>query len=54
MEAVSHLIETGFKPDRTLYLAFGHDEEIGGSEVRRHCVGAWMRLGASTLLNQIK
>ena len=30
MEAVEHLIEKGFKPNRTIYLAFGHDEEIGG------------------------
>ncbi len=31
MEAVEGLIESGFKPRRTLYLAFGHDEELGGS-----------------------
>lgn len=27
LEAVEHLIGNGFKPLRTLYLAFGHDEE---------------------------
>ncbi|MDA9981715.1 M20 family peptidase [Gammaproteobacteria bacterium] len=30
MEAVEYLVDSGFKPDRTIYLAFGHDEEIGG------------------------
>jgi len=30
IEAVEHLITTGFVPDRTVYLAFGHDEEIQG------------------------
>ena len=30
LEAVTHLIESGFKPARTIYLSFGHDEEIGG------------------------
>jgi carboxypeptidase PM20D1 len=30
-EAVERLIADGFAPKRTVYLAFGHDEEIGGS-----------------------
>ena len=30
MESVETLLKTGFKPKRTIYLAFGHDEEIGG------------------------
>lgn len=32
LEAVEHLIGEGFQPRRTIYLAFGHDEEIGGPE----------------------
>ncbi|MBL4584550.1 MAG: M20 family peptidase [Pseudomonadales bacterium] len=32
LEAVEHLIASGFKPARTVYLAFGHDEEIGGDQ----------------------
>ncbi|MFH1331167.1 MAG: M20/M25/M40 family metallo-hydrolase [Actinomycetota bacterium] len=31
-EAVEGLIAEGFRPDVTLYLAIGHDEEIGGGE----------------------
>lgn len=30
MEAVEKLLEENFKPKRTVYLAFGHDEEVGG------------------------
>jgi carboxypeptidase PM20D1 len=29
-EAVEGLLKQGFRPERTLYLAFGHDEEVGG------------------------
>jgi carboxypeptidase PM20D1 len=29
-EAVEQLVAAGFAPRRTIYLAFGHDEEIGG------------------------
>lgn len=29
-EAVEHLLGEGFEPARTVYLVFGHDEEIGG------------------------
>lgn len=32
MEAVEYLVDSGFKPKRTIYLAFGHDEEIGGND----------------------
>ena len=30
MEAVEYLVINDFKPNRTIYLAYGHDEEIGG------------------------
>ena len=30
LEAVEHLVREGFEPRRTVYLAFGHDEEVGG------------------------
>jgi len=32
MEAVENLIGQGFVPQQDIYLAFGHDEEIGGKE----------------------
>ena len=31
LEAVEKLLEEGFVPSSTIYLAFGHDEELGGS-----------------------
>jgi carboxypeptidase PM20D1 len=30
MDAVENLIKKGYKPKRTIYIAFGHDEEVGG------------------------
>lgn len=30
LEAVEGLLKTGYRPERTVYLAFGHDEEVGG------------------------
>jgi carboxypeptidase PM20D1 len=41
MEAVEHLLEAGFKPLRSVYLAFGHDEEVLG-------------LGAPRIVNLLK
>ena len=32
MEAFEDLLESGFRPRRTVYLGMGHDEEIGGRE----------------------
>jgi carboxypeptidase PM20D1 len=31
LEAVEMLLAEGFRPRRTLYLAYGHDEEVGGT-----------------------
>ena len=32
IEAVERLLADGFVPERTLYFAYGHDEEIGGGQ----------------------
>jgi len=32
LEAVENLLAQGFQPQRTVYLAFGHDEETGGQQ----------------------
>lgn len=31
LEAVEMLVAEGFQPARTIYLAYGHDEEVGGA-----------------------
>ena len=35
LEAVEMLLSEGFSPARTVYLAYGHDEEVGGAEGAR-------------------
>jgi carboxypeptidase PM20D1 len=32
LEAAETLLQSGFQPRRTVYLAFGHDEEVGGAK----------------------
>lgn len=32
LEAVERLLQAGFKPRRTVYFVFGHDEEVGGQQ----------------------
>lgn len=32
LEAVERLVQAGFRPRRTVYLAFGHDEEVSGQQ----------------------
>lgn len=31
LEAAEQLLKAGFRPKRTIYFAFGHDEEVGGT-----------------------
>ncbi len=35
IEAAEHLMRSGFEPTRTILMAFGHDEETGGSQGAR-------------------
>ena len=35
LEAVEMLLSEGFQPARTIYLAYGHDEEVGGTHGAR-------------------
>jgi len=50
LEAVEHLLVAGFRPRRTIYLAFGHDEEIegknGARQIVQHLKQAGVRLEA--------
>jgi carboxypeptidase PM20D1 len=38
LEAVEYLLKQGFEPERTVYLGFGHDEEVGGINGARKIV----------------
>lgn len=40
LEAIEMHLMKGFKPNRTIYLAFGQDEEVGGPEGMKHVVEA--------------
>ena len=42
LQAVEHLIGNGFKPSRSIYLAFGHDEETSGTHGAPR-IAAWMK-----------
>jgi carboxypeptidase PM20D1 len=35
LEAVEYLLQKKFQPQRTIYFAFGHDEEVGGSGAKK-------------------
>jgi carboxypeptidase PM20D1 len=41
LEAAETLVKAGYRPERTVYLTFGHDEEVGG------------RYGARAIVNQL-
>jgi carboxypeptidase PM20D1 len=50
LDAVEQLIVSGYRPERTVYLAFGHDEEIGGHNgaeaIKEHLKGRGIELAA--------
>jgi carboxypeptidase PM20D1 len=45
LEAVDMLLEEGFRPTRSVYLAFGHDEEVGGTRGAREIAALLQRRG---------
>jgi carboxypeptidase PM20D1 len=49
LEAVETLIAQGFRPRRTTYLAFGHDEEVGGINGAARIAGELARRGVKAL-----
>ena len=42
MEAIETLLQLGFIPERTIYIALGHDEEVAGRRGAR-VISDWMR-----------
>jgi carboxypeptidase PM20D1 len=58
LEAVEHLIRTGFVPTRTILLTFGHDEETGGrhgarlvaASIRDRAITPWFVLDEGGLV----
>lgn len=51
LEAATHLLNLSFRPKRTVYFSFGHDEEVGGSQgaaaVAAHLANQKVRLAWS-------
>ncbi len=47
LEAIERLLAAGFSPARDIYLAFGHDEEIGGAEGASKIVEYFRAMGLS-------
>jgi carboxypeptidase PM20D1 len=45
LEAVERLLTDGYTPERTIYLVFGHDEEIGGLKGAKAIAGALKNRG---------
>jgi carboxypeptidase PM20D1 len=45
LEAVEMLLSEGFRPARTVHLAFGHDEEVGGTGGAREIAAVLKRRG---------
>jgi carboxypeptidase PM20D1 len=45
LEAVEMLLGEGFRPARTVYLAYGHDEEVGGTRGAREIAALLKRRG---------
>jgi len=50
MEAVERMIADGFTPRRTVYLAFGHDEELGGDSGAKMISSLLRKRGVSLAL----
>jgi hypothetical protein len=50
LEAVEGLVAQGFVPSRTVYLTFGHDEEVGGRYGARAIVAELVRRGVKPAL----
>ncbi|CAN5457524.1 M20 family peptidase [soil metagenome] len=42
METVEHLLQANYKPERDIYLCFGHDEELGG-EKGGQAIAKWFK-----------
>jgi len=49
LEAVEHLMSQGFVPNRTIYLAVGHDEELGGKQGAAKIAAYLKQQGVSSL-----
>lgn len=50
LESVEKLIAEGHKPSRTFYLAFGHDEEVGGGNGAANLAKHLKDLGVNAML----
>ncbi|HET6567662.1 MAG TPA: M20 family peptidase [Rhodothermales bacterium] len=50
LEATERLLQEGYVPERTIYLAFGHDEEVGGANGAAQIAGLLQSRGVRLAL----
>jgi carboxypeptidase PM20D1 len=50
MESIEMLLKEGFTPKQTIYLAFGHDEEVGGGNGAAHIAAFLKEKGVKAAL----
>ena len=50
LESVETLLSEGYQPKRTFYLAFGHDEEVGGGKGASHIAEHLKNKGVQAML----
>ena len=53
LQALEFKLKNGWKPERTLYVAFGHDEEVTVT-LMVHCLGLVMFVKNSGTVNFLK
>ena len=49
LEAAEQMTKAGFRPKPTIYFAFGHDEEVGGTRGAKAIAAYWLRAASGSI-----